>query len=50
LSMLSEEAWTRSGRHPQSGQLSIDFLAMRLAAHAEEHIEQIRDTVRILSS
>ena len=50
LSLLSEEAWERSGRHRQSGQLSIDFLAMRLAAHAEEHIEQMKDTHRTLSS
>ena len=49
LSLLSEEAWGRSGRHQQSGILTIDFLAMRLAVHAEEHIEQMRDTHRTLS-
>jgi hypothetical protein len=50
LSLLSEEAWERSGRHPESGQLSIGFLARRLAVHAEDHIQQIRDTYGILSS
>ena len=50
LTLLSEESWQRSGRHPESGQLTIEFLAKRLADHAEEHIGQIRDTYRILSS
>ena len=50
LSLLSKEAWERSGRHPESGRLSIGFLAKRLADHAEEHIHQIRDTYSILSS
>jgi heat shock protein HspQ len=50
LSLLSEEAWERSGRHPESGSLSIGYLANRLADHAEDHIQQIRDTYSILSS
>ena len=50
LSLLSEEAWERSGRHPESGPLSIGFLAKRLADHAEDHLQQIRDTYSILSS
>lgn len=50
LSLLSEEAWERSGRHRESGSLSIGFLASRLADHAEEHIQQIRDTYNALSS
>jgi uncharacterized damage-inducible protein DinB len=50
LSLLSEEAWERSGRHSESGRLSIDFLARRLADHAEEHVQQIRDTYGTLTS
>ena len=44
LSLLSEDAWLRTGLHPQSGPLTIEFLARRLAEHADEHIQQIKET------
>ena len=41
LSALPDDAWQRSGRHPESGVRTIEFFARRFAAHAEEHAAQI---------
>jgi SAM-dependent methyltransferase len=44
LSELPDDAWHRTGRHPELGEMSIRFLAARVAEHAEEHAKQIRTT------
>jgi hypothetical protein len=49
LSLLPVDAWQRAGRHRTSGSLTIQFLAQRIVAHAQEHHDQIQETVQILS-
>ena len=41
LETLPDEQWTREGRHPSLGTMSIEFLARRVSEHAEEHAAQI---------
>jgi hypothetical protein len=41
LATLPDEEWSRQGRHPELGAMSIAFLARRVAEHAEEHAAQI---------
>lgn len=41
LETLPDEQWTRAGRHPSLGTMSIEFLARRVSEHAEEHAAQI---------
>lgn len=48
LDGLPAERWSREGRHPEFGVMSIEFLARRVGAHTEEHARQILDTVRAL--
>ncbi|MGD2048335.1 MAG: DinB family protein [Chloroflexota bacterium] len=50
LSTLPDEAWSRAGYHPESGALTIEYLARRIAEHAEEHQRQIAETLRLLSA
>lgn len=50
LNTLPEEAWSRAGYHPESGALTIEYLAQRIAEHAEEHQRQIAETLRMLSA
>lgn len=50
LELLPDEAWRRSGRHPQSGELSIEVLAQRLIEHAQEHYQQIQTAIQELSA
>jgi hypothetical protein len=45
LATLPDEEWTRQGRHPELGAMSIAFLARRVGEHAEEHAGQIRAAV-----
>jgi len=49
LSALPDEAWSRTGNHPEAGSLSIVFMARRVAEHAEEHQGQIEATVKALT-
>ncbi|HEV8309556.1 MAG TPA: methyltransferase domain-containing protein [Methylomirabilota bacterium] len=44
LRELPDDRWNRVGRHPELGEMSIEFLARRVAEHAEEHARQIRNT------
>ena len=48
LDGLPEERWSREGRHPELGAMSIELLARRVGAHTEEHARQILDAVRAL--
>jgi len=41
LEAVPDAEWAREGRHPQLGVMSIEFLARRVAEHAEEHAAQI---------
>lgn len=41
LETLPDAEWTREGRHPSLGPMSIEFLARRVGEHAEEHAAQI---------
>jgi len=47
---LPADRWQRQGRHPELGVMSIEFLARRVAEHAEEHAGQIAATVKALSA
>jgi hypothetical protein len=50
LRTLPDEAWSRAGYHPESGELTIEYLAQRIAEHADEHQRQIAETLRLLSA
>ena len=43
LQALPDAAWSRQGRHPSLGAMSIEFLARRVGEHAEEHAAQIAE-------
>ena len=49
LSELPDERWTRKGRHPELGEMSIEVLARWVAEHAEDHAKQIRKTANEVS-
>ena len=44
LSELPDEQWTRKGRHPELGEMSIGLLARWVADHSEDHVTQIQKT------
>ena len=46
LQSLPDADWSREGRHPTFGVMSIEFLARRVGEHAEEHAAQIVDAAR----
>ncbi len=46
LRTLLEADWSRQGRHPSLGVMSIAFLARRMGEHAEEHAAQIEEATR----
>lgn len=46
LQGLPDADWSRQGRHPQFGVMSIEFLARRVGEHAEEHAAQISEATR----
>jgi hypothetical protein len=46
LQGLPDADWSRQGRHPQFGLMSIEFLARRVGEHAEEHAAQISEATR----
>ena len=48
LDGLPDDRWTRQGRHPQLGPMSVEFLARRVVEHALEHTQQIAETARAL--
>lgn len=41
LRPLPDDVWSRQGRHPTLGAMSIELLAQRVGAHTEEHAAQI---------
>jgi DinB superfamily len=43
LQRLPDADWSREGRHPSLGVMSIEFLARRIGEHAEEHATQIAE-------
>jgi len=46
LQTLPDAEWSRQGRHPTLGVMSIEFLATRVGEHAEEHAAQIAEAAR----
>ena len=48
LEGLPDDRWARQGRHPELGPMSVEFLARRVAEHAQEHSQQIAETARAL--
>jgi hypothetical protein len=46
LRALPDADWSREGRHPSFGVMSIEFLARRVGEHAEEHAAQITEAAR----
>lgn len=42
---LPADAWSRTGFHPESGDISLDDLLESYAAHGEAHIDQITRTL-----
>lgn len=46
LQTLPDGDWSREGRHPAFGVMSIEFLARRTGEHAEEHAAQITEAAR----
>lgn len=49
LATLPDGDWQRTGRHPELGAMSIEFLARRVAEHGEEHAAQIAESARLLA-
>ena len=45
LQALPDAEWSRAGRHPTFGVMSIEFLARRIGEHGEEHAAQIVEAV-----
>ncbi|KQO18453.1 DinB family protein [Paenibacillus sp. Leaf72] len=41
LERLNEEAWTRTGEHPENGLITLEGLIAGQIAHLQGHIEQI---------
>jgi len=46
LEAVPDAEWAREGTHPETGVLSIEFLARRCGEHAEEHAAQITAAVK----
>jgi hypothetical protein len=46
LETLPDVDWTRQGRHPTLGVMSIELLAARVGEHAAEHAAQIAEATR----
>jgi hypothetical protein len=46
LQGLPDADWSRQGRHPSLGVMSIEFFAARVGAHTEEHAAQIAEAAR----
>ena len=46
LQTLPDADWSREGRHPTLGVMSIEFLARRVGEHAEEHAAQIAEATQ----
>jgi hypothetical protein len=46
LRTLPDADWSREGRHPSLGAMSIEFFARRVGEHAEEHAAQIAAAAR----
>ncbi len=46
LEGLPDAMWSRQGRHPTFGEMSIEFLARRIGEHAAEHAAQITEAAQ----
>jgi DinB superfamily len=46
LQTLPDGDWSRQGRHPSLGLMSVEFLARRVSEHAEEHAAQIAEATQ----
>jgi hypothetical protein len=46
LEQLSDEDWSRTGTHTESGPYSVETWLEIYAAHAHDHAEQIRRALR----
>ena len=46
LQALPDADWSRQGRHPSLGVMSIEFFAARVGEHAAEHAAQIAEAAR----
>ena len=46
LQAVPDADWSRQGRHPSLGVMSIEFFAARVGEHAEEHAAQIAEAAR----
>ena len=46
LQTLPDADWSRQGRHPSLGIVSIELLAQRVGDHAEEHAAQIAEATQ----
>jgi hypothetical protein len=46
LQTLPDADWSRQGRHPSLGVMSIELLARRVGEHAEEHAAQIAEATQ----
>ena len=46
LASLPEADWGRQGQHPTRGPMTLELLAGRLGAHADEHAAQIVEALR----
>lgn len=44
---LPDDAWERTGRHPERGVVTIAGRAQRQAEHPREHFQQIRQMMRV---
>jgi hypothetical protein len=42
---LPDDAWTRTGHHPEAGTVTLERQLAGYAAHGEAHIEQITRTL-----
>jgi DinB superfamily len=47
LQTLPDADWSRQGRHPSLGAMSIELLAKRVGEHAEEHAAQVVEAAHV---
>ncbi len=43
LEGLPEESWTRTGVHPENGEMTLNNLLASYSAHGARHVKQIKD-------
>lgn len=45
LDQISDADWSRSGHHPENGEITLDDILSTYAGHGEGHIDQIQRTL-----